>query len=88
MANYKKMDKKWVTVGRLGAGANEEEFFERVVPACMQGEVMPQFHYKCAITASHVYNAADEGIAKGIHHPSHSTLLVFNCLLSALEMHV
>ncbi len=36
----------------------------------MQNEVVPQFHRWCATGTSHVFNAADEGIAKGFLHPS------------------
>ncbi len=39
---------------------------ERVVPVCMQEEAVPQFLSWCAIAASHVYNAVDEGISKGV----------------------
>ncbi len=45
-------------------------FIEMGVPACMQDEIVPLFDRWCAIAASHMYNAADEGIAKDIQHPS------------------
>ncbi len=53
----------------LGGKVTKWAKWVRVVPVCMQDEVVPQFHRWCAIAASHVYNAVDEGISKGFLHP-------------------
>ncbi len=54
----------------LGGKVTKWAKWVRVVPVCMQDKVVPQFHRWCAIAASHVYNEADEGIAKCFQHPS------------------